>query len=152
MTTSAIGDEVVSIYSSVAIPPIGSLSGGESTTGSAPPATAFEGSIDEYSGATTAQTGSTSSSSNWIGETVALSATTGGCYGHCSYGLEDPGGVGTYYTNVINEARVIVHGRRPVRRNERDHPPQRRRRDRQLWEPAPPRMAPMSVSKRSQPR
>jgi hypothetical protein len=81
------------------------------------PATGFDGSIDQTSGATTGGAASTSTADNWVGETVALEALNGGCYGHCTYGVENPGGQGAYYTNVINEAQAsfALDGRTGVR-------------------------------------
>jgi Flp pilus assembly protein TadG len=102
VTTGPINDQVVRMYGSAS----STLTGTDISSASGSPTT---GSIDDGPQATPGATGTdatpTTASTSWVAQTIALQGSSGSCSGQCFYGLEDPGGVNTYYAGAITAAQ-----------------------------------------------
>jgi Putative Flp pilus-assembly TadE/G-like len=114
VATSYFNDEVIHTYGT-AYSALTGVSIGEGETGTYPSATGFEddGAAGDPGTSGTGSAG-TSSSAGWIADTLALVPADGGCVaggggsGDCTYGLEDPGGAGTYYAKAITAAKTAL--------------------------------------------
>ena len=113
VTTSQANDQIVRFYGTGD----GALSGVETpvATGSST-ATGFEDTSQAAIGATGSATATSSSSANWVAQTIALAPSGPGCQSDCWYGLEDGGS--TYYAGAIAAAQtqLTTNGRTGVQK------------------------------------
>ena len=106
--TNFPNDAVVRFFSTQAT----SMSGGsvDASVGGASTSTGYHAATG---GSTNAITVNNGSSTNWVGGTIALEPGGAGCSASCFYGLQDPGGVGTYYADALTAAQssLTTNGR-----------------------------------------
>jgi Flp pilus assembly protein TadG len=106
VTTSFDNDQVVRFYGTAA----SSISGDTETSSGASTSTGFTGAAQQNPGATGTGPNVATANRDWAADTVAVKAAQPGCSGNCHYGLEDPGGAGTYYASAIDAAQAVLTG------------------------------------------
>jgi Flp pilus assembly protein TadG len=104
VTTGNINDAVISLFGTSDTSLSGVNKSGAGTNG----ATGIETGVQTSPGDTGTTTATSSSSAPWVAMTIAVTPADGGCSGQCFYGLEDPGGAGTLYSDAIAAAKATL--------------------------------------------